>query len=53
MLFKERCTSYKSGYYSAIYTVDELTANSLIIEQATKDRFQNDIVYTYEFEPLQ
>ncbi len=46
-------TIYKVGYYSAIYTVDELTANSLIIEQATKDRFQNDIVYTYEFEPVQ
>jgi hypothetical protein len=40
----------KTAYYSATFTVDELTTNSLIIEQATKNVFQNDIVYTYEFE---
>jgi hypothetical protein len=44
-------TIFKSGYYSIVFTVDNITANSVIIEQATKDRFQNDIIYTYEFEP--
>jgi hypothetical protein len=38
-------------FYSIVYTVDELTTTSFIIEQPTKDVFQNDIVYTYEFEP--
>jgi hypothetical protein len=41
------------GYYSTVFTLDELTEDSFIIEQVTKDRFQDDIVYTYEFEPAQ
>lgn len=39
--------------YSIDFAVNELTSNSFIIEQATKDGFENDIVYTYQFEPVQ
>jgi hypothetical protein len=39
-------------YYSVVFTVDELTDTSFILEQATKDRFGNDIIYTYEFVPV-
>ena len=42
----------KTFYYSVVFNVDELTNTSFILEQATKDNFGNDIVYTYEFVPM-
>jgi hypothetical protein len=44
--------SIKTFYYSVNFIVNELTNTSFILEQDTKDSFGNDIVYTYEFEPV-
>jgi hypothetical protein len=44
--------SINTFYYSVEFTVDELTNTSFILEQATKDRFGNDIIYTYQFVPV-
>lgn len=40
-----------TSYYSVLFTVDELSNTSFILEQETKDNFGNDIIYTYQFIP--
>jgi hypothetical protein len=39
-------------YYSVLFTVRILTGERLVLEQATKDSFGNDVIYTYEFVPV-